>query len=720
MIIDEELTFNQKAQGRRYILIFSLFNGVSHICITGNILVLYLLKAGCSSSIAVSISFLFYIGSTSVIFSKFFISRFGSSKTMSLTLFFRGISALLLALTPFVSLFVHNKAIAMILLLIFALMYFSFRSVGAPAMRPLFSDLTDSDNKGKFTSAYFYNYNLAMLLFIVISYFLLRHNKNLFMFQLIIGIGAVTNFISCLLLSFVNETKTAIISSKGICLKTIYKNCWLNKDVRNFFIARGSSIAICAIIVQVSIIALKDIYKVSDSFALIFTIIQLIGSISLTYINKLIAEYAGPKPLMIIYILLLLAISVLWLFSPLKINIYIITIIFFLGGITISGITASSFHYFLIITPQENPVGYSIMLSITTGIIAGIAGIIIGGGLVNLLFSFIIHPLSVYKYFYFIMVVLCIPVVYSLSRLKNYKGGSIPKVLRLLFSPKALVTLHLLSKIKKYDSISKEFKYANRLIFSRTMLSEQAIIYYLNSPNSLIRLKALKAIFDKKVLKKFQPVLLKELENGEYSTGHFAAHIAGINKIHEAVPLLRKYLYSKDNMLRGYSMVALAQIEDETSYKCIENIFRETEIPVLMLKGAIAMSMFNTDDYVDIALKKLETVKCPCYIKCEILYYVAKAIGIGNEFNIFLRHYNDDHRDGIYWIIDKLKVNSKLGDAYRKVEDFYNNNRSKTDIIRYLDENLKQYKSEVGKLIDVIENTSETNIVNEISMILCV
>ncbi|MCP4180478.1 MAG: hypothetical protein GY756_22175 [bacterium] len=714
MIIDEDLTFNQKAQGRRYLLIFSLFNGVSHICITGNILVLYLLKAGCSSSIAVSISFLFYIGSTSVIFSKFFISRLGSAKTMSFTLFLRGISALLLALAPFITLFIHNKATTMVFLLIFALMYFSFRSIGAPAMRPLFSDLTDADNKGKFTSSYFYNYNLAMLLFIVISYFLLRHNKNLFMFQLIIGIGAVTNFVSCLLMSFVNETKTAISSSKGIALNTIYKNCWLNKDVRNFFIARGCSIAICAIIVQVSVVALKDIYKVSDSFALIFTIVQLVGSISLTYINKLIAEYAGPKPLMIIYILCLVLISVLWLFSPFKINLYFITIIFFVGGVTISGITASSFHYFLLITPKENPVGYSIMLSITTGIIAGVSGVVIGGGLVELLFFLIVEPILVYKYFYIIMVILCIPVVYSLSRMKNYKGGSIPKVLRLLFSPKALLTLHLLSKIKKYDSVSKEFKYANRLIFSRTFFSEQAIIYYLNSPNSLIRLKALKAIFDKKILKKFQPVLLKELENGEYSTGHFAAHIAGRNKIQEAVPLLRKYLQSKDNTLRGYSMVALVEIEDKESYQEIESIFRETEIPILILKGAIAMSMFNIDDYIDIALKKLETVECPCFIKCEMLYYVAKATGIGNEFNFFLRHYNDNPRDGVYWIIDKLKENSKLDDGYRKVEDFYNNNKCKAETIKYLSENLKHHKSEAGKLIEVIENTKEANIVNEI------
>jgi len=141
MIVDKDLTFDQKAQGRRYLLIFSLFNGVSHICITGNILVLYLLKAGCSGSIAVSISFLFYIGSTSVIFSKSFISKLGSAKTMSLTLFLRGISALLLALTPFISLFIHNRNIEMVLLLLFALMYFAFRSIGAPAMRPLFSDL---------------------------------------------------------------------------------------------------------------------------------------------------------------------------------------------------------------------------------------------------------------------------------------------------------------------------------------------------------------------------------------------------------------------------------------------------------------------------------------------------------------------------------------------------------------------------------------------------
>ncbi|MCP4180693.1 MAG: MFS transporter [bacterium] len=714
MIINEDLTYDQKVQGRRKLLLFSLFNGVSHICITGNILVLFLLKAGCKSYIAVVISSLFYIGSIAVVFSKSFISKWGSATTMSFTLLLRGISALLLALTPFIFLLIDDKNIIMVLLLLFALMYFIFRSIGAPAMRPLFGDLTDKENKGRFTSNYFLYYNIAMLLFIVVSFFLLRHNKSLIMFQLIISIGAITNFISSLLLSRVKETNTAELSSREIDVASIYKNCWLNKPVRTFFIARGCSIAICAIIVQVSIITLKDIYNVTDSFALIFTIVQLAGSIALTYINRIISEYTGPKPLMIIYILCLILISALWIFSPVKMNIYHVAIIFFLGGISISGITASSFHYFLLITPPEDTVSYSLMFSITTGIIAGLAGIIIGGGLIKLLSLVITHHYLMYKYFYFIMLLMCIPVVYLLSRLKSFSDCSVSKVFGLLLSAKDMSTLYFVNKIEKYESVGTENKNVEKLVFSRTKLSEQAIIYYLKSPNSLIRLKALKALYNKKISKKFQPALLKELEIGEHSTGFYVAHIAGLNKIYKAIPLLRKYLYSTDNMLKSYSMVALAQLEDKESYQEIENIFKTTEIPVVLLKGAIAMSMFNSKDYVEIALKKLVTVECPCVIQCEMLYFVAKAVGIGDDFYIFLRHYNDKQKDGVYWIINLLSKNKKLDDAYKKVELFYHDDKYKLETIDYLYNNLAQYKTEAKELIDVIENTHEANIANEI------
>ncbi|HJO95836.1 MAG TPA: MFS transporter [Victivallales bacterium] len=714
MIIKEDLTYDQKVQGRRHLLLFSFFNGVSHICITGNILVLFLLKSGCKSYIAIVISSLFYIGSIAVIFSKFFISKWGSASTMSVTLFFRGISALLLASTPFILLHTNDKNIIMILLLLFSLMYFIFRSIGAPAMRPLFGDLTDNENKGKYTSSYFLYYNIAMLIFIVVSFFLLRHNKRLIMFQLIIGIGAVTNFISCFLLSRVKETETAELSSRSIDVASIYKKFWLNKPVRTFFIARGCSIAICAIIVQVSIITLKDIYNVTDSFALIFTIIQLVGSIALTYINKIISEYTGPKPLMIIYVFCLMLISALWVFSPVKLNIYHAAVIFFLGGISISGITASSFHYFLLITPPENTVGYSLMFSIITGLIAGLAGIIIGGGLIKLLSLITANHYLMYKYFYFIMLLLCIPVVYMLTILKSFTDCSVSKVLGLLLSAKDMSTLYYVNKIEKYESVNTEYKTAERLIYSRTKISEQAIIYYLKSPNSLIRLKALKALFNVKISKKFYPALLKELETGEHSTGFYVAHIAGINKMHKAIPLLRKYLYSRDNMLKSYSMVALAQLEDKDSYKTIENIFKETEIPMILLKGAIAMSMFDTEDYVEIALKKLVTVECPCIIQCEILYYVAKAIGIGDDFYIFLRHYNEKQQDGVYWIVNLLKKNKKLKDAYKMVERFYHNDELKLETIDYLYNNLAQYKIEAKELIDVIEHTHETKIANEI------
>ena len=192
-------------------------------------------------------------------------------------------------------------------------------------------EFTNVDNQGEFSSKYFLYYTVATVLAIGTILCFISGHKTLLVFQLIIFLGGIIELACSYVFIGVRETKVPSKSAQSIITKKLLSFIWKNKEYRRFLYCRSFARAGMILIIPISILALKKLYGVSDQIALTFAFVQLTGGIITTYLNGIVSEETGPKPLIIIYTLLLFLISLLWIFAPSTFHWSFCLIIFFLG-----------------------------------------------------------------------------------------------------------------------------------------------------------------------------------------------------------------------------------------------------------------------------------------------------------------------------------------------------------------------------------------------------
>jgi MFS family permease len=198
-----------------------------------------------------------------------------------------------------------------------------------------------------------------------------------------------------------------------------------------------------------SVVAVKNGYGVSDFNALFFVLCQLIGGVVASSLNIWIMDRVGPRPMLILYNGGLMLTALLWIFSPLKLNIIYLANIFFINGMALAGTNTAISHYFLVVVPERERVVVNMFFLIFSGAATGLAGTILGGGLLKLLSSFDLTALTVYRTFFsFILIFLCplFLIIKKLDRLDSYR---VKEVLKIFLSFRDLRSLFMLHRFER-------------------------------------------------------------------------------------------------------------------------------------------------------------------------------------------------------------------------------------------------------------------------------
>jgi len=715
MITKGKLSLSQQKKGIKILLSFSFLNGVALTFITGNVLSLYLLKIGCSTPIVAIIASFGYLGTLFAFAGRSSISKIGAGLTLRLAWILCGFTAIILALIPFIEYLIPNKNLEMLLITIITFLFFIFKSIGTASTQPLMGEFTDEDNQGSFSSNYFLYYTVANILAMICIIGFISWHKTLIIFQLIILLGGVIKLACSCLFIGLNETDVPQKSAKSINTKKLLSTIWKEKDYRNFLFCRSLSRASLILIVPISILALKKLYGVSDQTALIFAFVQLAGGIVITYLNGVISEETGPKPLLIIYVMLLFIISLLWIFAPHQFNWGFCFIIFFIGGVCLCGLDSCLNYYYLTIIPRVNSVGISLWYTVISGGVAGIAGLFLGGGLIKLI-SMLFLPENIFRYYYGFMLLLIIPVFYIVYRLKSVSSWRLRDVLKLSIDPHEIHTLYVMHRLRKYSSADDELNSVNKLDSMNSDLSQDRLIYYLGSPKYKVRIRALRAMYGANLKQNSIKAILNELQFGEYTTGYLAAYILSDKKVKESIPLLRNYLSSKDHHLAASSMLGLVKLEDKESYPKIIQIYKESVVPMKLIYGTNAITAMKDINLLKVIIEKYEEVtirtnkaigrynkecaNCTEHkvfartmfkkrdaVTSEIISSVADIAGIGNAFYEFLRIYANHHETGILNLIESIvetNPNTKLESPHKILHKYINGESKKTELIEYL------------------------------------
>ena len=717
MIINE-LSLKQQSIGRKKLLTFSFLNGIALTFITGSVLSLYLLKVGCSAPVVAMISSFGYLGSLFAFFGKNSIARIGASATLRYSWAFSGIIGLLLGLAPFLGHFSHNTSTTVILITILTFLFFIFKSIGTASSQPLMGEFTDDDNQGKFSSKYFMNYNIATIIAIGITILLLSYFHQLLIFQIIIFTGGVIKIgISCIFIGM-RETETPKNSARAIETKNLLSQIWKNRDLRNFLFARSFGRAGLILVSAISILALKKMYGISDSIALVLVFVQLGSGICITYINGVISEETGPKPLLLIYLSFLFIISILWVLAPVNFIWSYCIIIFILGGMCLSGLDSCLNHYYLTVIPPENSVGISLWFTVISGTVAGIAGLVVGGGLLKYISIFTTID-NTFRVYYLIMIILLIPVMLIVLKLKSDSSWKLKDVLKLIVNPKDMHTLNIMHRLQKYTSVENEFESVRKLGRTGSDLSQDRLLYYLESPNYMVKMGALRALYGINLKTETKDILLKELEFGEYITAYLAAFLLTTNKDRRAIPYFIDHIYSGDYYLAGACIRGLVELGVSETYQDIIKLFRETKVPYLAILGSIALAGMKTQESFKALLEKYSAVipennytvknlhqnisseqrdkEFRSYVtrrktvNKQIICGIAVHAGVGDDYYGFLRIFEMNHKKGLLALFEIISSNIKKNeDVYIEVLKSYMHGKiNRSEIIKFLIERAK-------------------------------
>jgi len=718
MRIDQNsLSLKQQMDSRKRLLLFSFINGISFILISGNILTLFLLKSGFPPYLVAIVGSFVYLASLFTIFTKILICKYGAVSTMVFSWFMRSLFVLLLSVIPFLDVKLNHYS-CVVLIFVVSLLYFIFRAFGQPAMQPVFNEITTEDNSGKFASDYFLFFSIAMLITMIASLFILSvFDSSLIIFQLLIMAGAITGFVCSFLLISVKESPLPSISAADIKLRLVFKEIFNVDEYKRFFFIRAYGFAVCTVVISVSIIALVKMYDITYSYAIIFAIFQLCGGIAISFLSGLLIQYTGSKPLLIIHMAILSIVSLMWVFAPVHFNFTYIAVIFLLCGFVSRGLSACMLHYFLSLIPSEKNVSFSIAFSTFTGLVTGLAGFVLSGGVLFLLQSLSLHASEKYRLYYLIMFFAILPIFILFRKLQKVKSWKVNNVIGLIFTPRDMYALYFLSKMQKFMPPTEEVHNIEALENMKSDLAESKILYYLDSPSYLIRLRALKQLRKVHFTSEAKNKVLNELKKGEFFTAHIAASLAGEHEIYEAMPILRSYLHTEDYQLLGNSMIALVLLKDHESYDEIIRIFIDAVYPKIVIAGVAALFHMENKSVIKVMLNKCNDYNSPLIsVTEELLLRTSRKIILSDKFYMFLRIYNESSEKAFLTLKEELKEFDDSNESKKIIKleslvfDFIDNKISDLEFTKIL---LNLKNSAVRVLPDdfysFFENTTKIN-----------
>jgi MFS family permease len=646
------LSARAKAHGRKLIWRFYLLNGISVALLMDNILILYALRNNVSEPVVAVMTSFVHLTMPFMIIGKIAASRIGLTRTWSLGWFLRYISASAMILAPVIAPLVSQRYISLLILLS-ALGFALFRSMGIVASNPMEGEITSPENRGEFLSGNQLRVNISQVVTMLLVITITRYVDGVWVYQLLIGAACLIGVYASTVLARIPESSVPRASA-NIPFKTAFKRLWGESSSRKLLFDWSGALTAYMMVIPFMMIGLKSGYGISDYSALSFSLILLVGGIVSSAVNGMIADQVGPRPILMLNAAMMFIPALIWAAAPAEFMPLLIGLGFFVSGYAKFGMIMGLSHYFLSIVSGSDRVGSTLFLRVFSGAAAGLSGTIIGGGLLRVFELLGFSGLSIYRnYFRIILAVLLIVflLVRSLERLQEWKLSS---VLSLLASPKDMYTLHLLKRLRGQDSSSEDVRTLKRLQAVGSSISEDELRNQLDAPLLSVRFNALQALSSMKLGERTLEAVKQQLVCGEHTTAWIAAEILGKNKAANAVKPLRQGLESGDRYLQGKCMVALVNLGDEISYPRIEQMFDASSNPRIVIHGARALSMTGAPDKLGNLLEKSLDTQLPSTVIDELLTTAASTAGMQQRFYSFIKRFNKDSQVGTAEIVSEL------------------------------------------------------------------
>ncbi len=628
------LSEEQRRTGKQRHRLFMVLNGVPVAFLMDNVLVLYGLRNGMSDSAAAVLASFVHLSMPFMVLGRKLVARFGLTKAWALSWALRYVSVLLLVAAPFAASLGQWAATGTVMMGAFG--FALFRSLGAINGRPVVGEITTPDERGRYVYGNFARFSVVNLASMSLAVLVMQNFDAVWVYQVIIGVGAAVGFAGAYVISTIPETGTSSEIAK-VPIKRAASELFSDTKLRRTVWAFGAGISAIVLVIPFATITTKGGYGVPDHEALLFTLLVATGGVLSSLFNREISDHVGPRPLLIIYACGFAAVAAYWALAPETYNPVLTGATFVVSGFCRIGIFVGLGHYLLSVSNSKNRLSTTLFSEIVGGATAGIAGSVVGASLLGALQT-TVDGMEGYRWYFRIILAVIVGCIVVIARLRRVKDWRVPEVLGLFLTPRDLWALYTLNRLDGRRTAQADLDDVARLRRTKSHLSQARIRRYLDSPRLEVRMAALRALRRIRMDAESRRVVAEQLDKGPFTTAALAADILGEHGIRAAVPRLRSCLDSPDPLLVGRAMVNLVRLRDKTSYNAARDLLREATEPALILHGSKAIALIgDVGDVRDVRdvpllLDAAHVENLPAAVVDEVLISCARLCGIEDEF----------------------------------------------------------------------------------------
>ena len=419
MIIEGPFTDKLRRRSQKYFYLYNLLNGASYMCLGETIIILLALKLKCRDSVVSTIGAMLFYGYVILPLGKFLAARIGAASSQAVFWVARNFAALFVASSAFWY-YCGHPTLAMTVLLSGAFLFYGFRAAGVVLMQPLVGNVTTPSERSTFlafNSAFFYGSSLIALLAISL---LLHFYDGIAPLIAIIIAGSILGFTSSYFIKNICETDELKKAASGPFISGL-RDALKNRSVRQQILS-GMTMNLClSMVFPISMLTLKRGYGLSDKSALLYSIVQLLGSVLAAKYSATLTRQIGPRRMLITIYCTILCLALAWLLAPLQPHFLFIAPLFFMIGATNMAQGNAITHYFLQTIPVREQVNATILVSTFSGFLGGLSASLIAGFTLDMLAKHLpdMLPINRYKlYFALILIILSIGIK-SFTRLQK-------------------------------------------------------------------------------------------------------------------------------------------------------------------------------------------------------------------------------------------------------------------------------------------------------------
>jgi HEAT repeat protein len=640
--------------------VFSALNQLSFSLLSGSIITLYALRLGASGTVIGALNAFGFLTFFFMPLGRALISKWRIIDAFAWGWILRYVLMVPVLFTPL--LVARSRPDVALGLVVAAVAGFNvFRGIGLIGNNPVLAMLGGDRDRGAFLS----NLQIINALVSIVTYLavaiVLGSDAKPVLYALFMGIGIVVGILGSLLLFKFpepEEYRPAKASTLGAAVREAVRA----KPIRDYFFVFAIVSFVAATARAFLVVYARAVYSAGDDDVMLYTLVTNLGSVAMGVLTRKLVDRIGAKPLYGIFTAVSALSLVPVLVSPALASSTWITVflvaINFASGFGLAGEENAAQTYYFALIPTNRTLDLAIVYYLIYGF-AGALGATLGGVALDGLSAVGFSAAASYRILFSgLFALLCLAIIRT-PALVRLGSTSIRESLGILFSLRDMRAIGLLERLDRSNRPEDETRIIREIGESGRPVAQRELLPYLRSPRFDVRMEALLALENIRSLNRTSLQAVAEtMREHPFTTAYLSARILGKNGYRESIPLLREALGSKDYMLKGAAMVALAQLKDTPTVPLIEEIVASAENPCIIVQGAYALEILGSATSVPPLVEVLRKEGTPDIVRDEAVLSLAAILGVFDRFYPMYREWVAAPERGLAMLRDALDERS--------------------------------------------------------------